>query len=230
MKKAILLSFLFSSLAHAAPQIIPAPVSHLYVPQGFDNNDAVEVVVTGYFTNTCFSRNTVNVDIKEDKINISVSAIANEDTKRLCAEMIVPFKEVVSIGNLQGGDYDINVNGVLKDSVSIKEASSNATDDHLYADIESVERKSGTDFVLKGWRFSNCIELDKIEVVSNGKDTLSILPVMKQVSNFCPMKMMPIAYPVKLDFSSVKVKEPLIHVRTMDGKSFNKIIYAEDRR
>lgn len=229
MKKLILVTALLSSFAHAGLKIIPAPVNHVYVPVGFDNNDSVEVVVTGYFTNTCFSRNTVKVEVKDDKINIAVSAIANSE-RLFCAEMIVPFKEVVSVGNLQGGDYEINVNGTLKESLSVKESSSNAIDEHMYADIEGIERKSGNEFVLKGWRYSNCIELDKVEVVSNGKDTLSVLPVMKQISNFCPMKMMPVSYSVKLDFSSLKVKEPLLHVRTLDGKSFNKIIYAEDRR
>jgi hypothetical protein len=53
---------------------------------------------------------------------------------------------------------------------------------------------------------------------------------MKQVSDFCPMKGMPVSYPVRFDFSGLKVKKPLLHVRTMDGKSVNTIIDLEGRR
>jgi hypothetical protein len=138
--------------------------------------------------------------------------------------MQVPFKEVVSVGNLQGGTYELNVNDKLTDTLTVGEASSNSIDDHLYAAIDRLEQKGPTAYVLHGWRYSNCVDLDRVEVVSNGKDTLSVLPVMKQLNSFCPMKGMPIAYNVKLDVESLKTREPLIHIRTMDGKSFNKIL------
>ena len=100
----------------------------------------------------------------------------------------------------------------------------------LQRGIEWVEQKSENNFILHGMRYSPCFELDKVEVVSNKKDTLSILPIMKQVSDFCPMKGMPVAYPVKLDFREMKMKSPLLHVRTLDGKSVNSIVNLEGRR
>ncbi|HXH31104.1 MAG TPA: hypothetical protein VNJ01_09855, partial [Bacteriovoracaceae bacterium] len=63
-----------------------------------------------------------------------------------------------------------------------------------------------------------------VKVVSNEKDTLSILPIMKQVSDFCPMKGISFSYPIKLDFTGIDVKMPLLHVRTLDGKSVNTIV------
>ena len=230
MKKSLVLSGLFlSQLAFAQPQIIPAPVKHLYVPQGFDSNDAVEVVVTGNFPNPCLSRNDVSVTVNDDKIDVLVTALM-PDEKLNCPDMLVPFKEVVSIGNLQGGEYQITVNQKLKDKLIVEESVSGAVDEHLYAAIDNVEKKANGKYVLQGWRYSNCIELQKIEVRSNNKDTLSVLPIMKQVSDFCPMKMMPVSYEVSLDFRDVKVDEALIHVRTMDGKSFNKIFDLKERR
>jgi hypothetical protein len=53
--------------------------------------------------------------------------------------------------------------------------------------------------------------------------------VMKTVSEHCPMKGMPVAYPVKLNFDSLKMKQPLLHVRTMDGKSINSIVNLEQK-
>jgi hypothetical protein len=236
MKKAFFL-LVFSSLSSfASPDIVVAPVKHLYLPHGFDSNDAVEVVVTGEFPNTCYSRNDVKVKVSEETIDISITAANHEKIASpvRCAEMIVPFKEVVHVGNLQGGKYKVRVNEktrfLLEDEFTIQEASSNSVDDHIYAAIEWVEKKSDKEFVLHGWRYSNCIDLEKIEVVSNKKDTISILPVMKQLSSFCPMKMMPTAYSMKLDLSELKMKQPLLHVRTMDGKSVNSIVDLEERR
>jgi hypothetical protein len=136
------------------------------------------------------------------------------------------------VGNLQGGRYQVLVNDTesknLKDILVVDEASSNAVDEHLYAAIDQLEKKGKDSYVLHGWRYSNCVDLDRVEVVSNGKDTLSVLPIMKQSAIDCPMKGMPVSYPVKLDVSALKMKEPLVHVRTMDGKSFNKILNFEE--
>src|SRR5688572_12657520 len=113
MKRSLIAVF-FSSVTMAQPEIIMAPVSHLYVPEGFDSNDSVEVVVTGSFPNACYSRNKVDVKVTGDLIDIKVTAISPDHrnllTSRFCPQMIVPFKEVVDIGNLQGGEYEVRVN------------------------------------------------------------------------------------------------------------------------
>lgn len=229
--KFLLVGLVLSSFsAWSMGETVMAPVDHLYLPSGFDSNDTVEVVVTGSFPNACFSRNDVKVSVKEDVIDIKVTSISHEKMfpSARCIDMVIPYKEVVHLGNLQGGEYKVRVNDgsefSLKDKLFISEASSNSVDDHIYAAIEYIERKSENDFILHGWRYSNCIDLDRVEVVSNEKDTLSIMPVMKQLSTFCPMKMVPTQYPVKLDFSTLKMKQPLLHVRTMDGKSVNTIV------
>ena len=228
-KQVILASLLINFMNHALADLAEAPVKHLYVPHGFDTNDSVEVVVTGTFPNPCYSRNTVAVDVKGDQIAIDISVI-RRDTKAVCPQMQVPFKEVVALGNLQGGTYEVVVNNRLNDTLVVSEASSHSIDDHLYAGIDQLEQKGPNEYLLRGWRYSNCIDLDRVEVVTNGKDTLSVLPMMKQLSSFCPMKMMPVTYAVNLDFKALKTKEPLVHVRTMDGKSFNTILTLEEEK
>ena len=227
--KSLIAALFLSQVAMASPEIVLSPVDHLYVPKGFGSNDSVEVMVTGMFPNACFSRNDVQVSVNDDLIDITITAF--EAQKAKCIQMKVPFKEVVTIGNLQGGEYKVRVNDKsrfeLKEDLSIEEASSSAVDNHTYAAIDWVEQKSQNEFVLHGWKYSNCVELKKIEVISNDKDTLSILPEMKQTSEVCPMKGMPVSYPVKVDFSSLKMKRPLLHVRTMDGKSVNAIVNQE---
>jgi hypothetical protein len=231
--KLAMIAFFFSTftLAQSQPQIVMAPLDHLYVPQGFDSNDSAEIVVTGRFPNACFSRNAIEVKVVNDLIDIKITAIAPDTStaaSRVCPKMLVPFKEVVTLGNLQGGEYKIRINSEtkssLKDNLTIAEASSSAIDDHIYSAVEWIEKVNENEYVLHGWRYSDCLDFEKIQIVSNNKDTLSILPVMKQLSDFCPMKMMPTSYPFKVDFSTLKVGQPLLHVRTMDGKSVNSVV------
>jgi hypothetical protein len=232
MKFLALALFVSSSVfAQTQPQIVLAPLDHLYIPTGFDSNDSVEIVVTGRFPNACYSRNQIEVKVNQDIIDIKITAIApdmRQVASGVCPKMLVPFKEVVTIGNLQGGEYEIKVNSVAKfalaDKLTVAEATSSAVDDNIYSAVEWVERVNETNYILHGWRYSDCLDLDQVKVVSNNKDTLSILPVMKKVSDFCPMKMMPTSYPVKVDFSSLKEPQPLLHVRTMDGKSVNTVV------
>src|SRR4051812_28210755 len=109
MKKHFILMSMLLTSAAMAQTVARAPVKHLYIPDGFDSNDSVELVVTGTFASPCFARNTVSVKVIEDKIKIEITAI-RRNTKAMCPEMLVPYKEVVSVGNLQGGAYEVTVN------------------------------------------------------------------------------------------------------------------------
>src|SRR5688572_18284654 len=99
-----LLAFIFTSIVCAEPRAVVSPVDHLFVPKGFDNNDNVEVVVTGKFPNPCYIKNKVAVKVKNDKIFVNVSALKkDEGNDPRCEAIPVPFKEEITIGNLQGG-------------------------------------------------------------------------------------------------------------------------------
>ena len=117
------------STSFAQTQVIDAPVDHVFVPAGFDNNDNIELVVTGEFPNPCYKRNDVKVEVVDDVIDIKVTSIVSQDDKStMCAAMVVPFKENVIVGNLQGGDYKIVVNRnsgfELKSKIHVAEATS----------------------------------------------------------------------------------------------------------
>jgi len=234
MKKFLLAAMTMSSVAFAQQMIIDAPVDHMYLPEGFDNNDNVEFVVTGHFPNTCYAKNLVKVDVVDDVIDVKVTATLtqpDDDQKGIfCAEMIVPFKEQVTVGTLQGGKYKIVVNGntfsEIQNELMVQEASSNNVDDYLYASVDYIQ-KDLTDpskANLVGYTPSDCVKFDRVEYHSNKRDTISVLPIMKKVSDFCPMKMTPFYVPVKFDYSTIKHENVLIFTRTMDGKSVNTII------
>ena len=74
----VLLGLSFNSFA-ILPDVVEAPLDHLFVPNGFDNNDNVEVVVTGKFPNPCYVRNSYKVKIQEDQIKIDVTSLSMDD-------------------------------------------------------------------------------------------------------------------------------------------------------
>lgn len=229
--KNLFVSLLFlSSLSVGATEIIDSPVDHVFVPQGFDSNDSVELIVTGNFPSTCYSRNQVEVKVIDEVIKVHITALDNSKKSKYCADVMIPFKEVVSVGNLQGGKYTIIINEKtnfeLKENIKIDEASSNDVDDHIYAMIDYIDLgfvASGS-AMLVGWSPSDCLELDHVEYISNNKDTLSILPVMKKVTDFCPMKMTPLNIPIKYDRNAFQEDKVLLYTRTIEGKSVNSLV------
>lgn len=213
------------------PEVVTSPVDHLFVPKGFDNNDNVEVVVTGKYPNPCYVRNASSAEVREDKIFITVTAL-QRDGGEDCEAMSVPFSETVTIGNLQAGNYEIIVNASSryeqKGGLDVAVSRSTGVDDHIYAIVDYIELGftgglSG-DALLMARAPSDCVAFDHVEYLSNEKDTLSILPIMKKVSETCKEKTRRFEIPVKFKPSSLPEKDILLFVRSIEGKSVHSII------
>lgn len=218
-------------VAHAL-EVISAPVDHLFVPAGFDNNDNVEVVVSGHFPSSCYSRNKVDVNVVADRIEVKITAIDRRASAEKCIDVAVPFVEVVTVGNLQAGSYKIHVNESSKSrltgKLSVAESRSHSMDDFVYSYVDHIELgfaggTSGSAW-LRAQLPSPCLEFDHVEYLSNGSDVISIMPIMKQVSDFCPMKMVPYEIPLRYDLSALPAKQVLLFSRSMDGKSVSTIV------
>lgn len=215
------------------PEVVEAPVDHVFVPQGFDNNDQVEVIVTGKFPNPCYVRNKHEVKVKNDVIKINITSISMDDpayTK--CEPLKIPFTEVVDIGNLQGGKYKIVVNQggdyEIKQTITIGNSTSESVDDNIYAMVDYVETGftggASGDAILVASSPSTCLVLDRVQYLSNDSDALSILPIMKKISSDCPEKKVRLEVPVKFDPSKFKAENILLYVRTIEGRSVHTII------
>jgi len=215
------------------PEVVEAPIDHVFVPNGFDNNDHVELVVTGKFPNPCYTRNKYDVKVKNDIIKIDVTSLSMDDpayTK--CEPLKIPFTEVVDVGSLQGGDYKVIINEggkyEQKETITIGTASSDSIDDNIYAMVDYIETGftggASGDAILVAQSPSPCLTLDRVEYLSNNKDALSVLPIMKRVSSDCPEKRERIEIPIKFDPSKFKFEQILLFVRTIEGRSVNTII------
>jgi hypothetical protein len=215
------------------PEVVEAPIDHVFVPNGFDNNDHVELVVTGKFPNPCYTRNKYDVKVKNDTIKIDITSLSMDDpayTK--CEPLKIPFTEVVDVGSLQGGDYKVIINEggkyEQKETITIGTASSDSIDDNIYAMVDYIETGftggASGDAILVAQSPSPCLTLDRLEYLSNNKDALSVLPIMKKVSSDCPEKRERIEIPIKFDPSKFKFEQILLFVRTIEGRSVNTII------
>jgi hypothetical protein len=230
MKKTIftiLLTMIGSAMAAGVPIEKRVPIDHLYIPAGFDSNDNVEVVVTGFLPNLCHKNPSAKVTFDANgQVDLEVTSLYYDETNPFCPEMVVPFTLPVSLGVLDTGEYSVVVNHEKGNTgkLMVAESTSNAIDSYHYAYVSNVLKKPGSHRIhLKGYNPSDCFVLDKIESVSNKRDSFSILPKMKQIRDFCPMKMVPFTYEYDVP-KTLNKKNILLHVRTMDGKSVNTIL------
>lgn len=222
----LMVSTLFiSTCVFATQDVISAPVSKIFVPSGFDSNDNVELLVKGTFPDTCYSRNNYSLSVDQDLINITITAFRNNEAE--CERIEIPYMENITVGTLQAGKYRVVVNGKLQSQLLIHEAVSRNVDDHLYGMVQYVELgiTGGVNgsFFLVGKNVS-CLTLERVELLSNGKDTLSVLPIMKKKSENCQGPRKQFSIPVNFKINSLRANEVLIFVRTMDGKSVHTLI------
>lgn len=223
-----LAAFTLSQTLMASPIIVNAPVDHLYVPTGFDNNDNIEMFVTGEFANSCYSRNKVEVKINNDLIDVKVTAMVNKDSNRNCEDLKIPYMENITLGSLQAGKYKVRVNNTLSDQLNVAEARSSSVDDYIYAPVDYVDLGftggiNGEVFLVG--RASDCLTFDRVELISNNKDTLSVLPIMKVVSKNCASERNNFSIPVKFKPHLFANKNVLLFVKTIDGKSVTTLLH-----
>lgn len=224
----VLIAFMAMGVAAASvPVEVMVPIEDVYAPKGFDSNDNSQIIVSGYLPNLCHRAPKSIVSIQDNKIDIKVVSLKYHSSNPYCPEMIVPFVEAIDLGVMDKGVYDVVVNGrsvyEQNSRIQIDEASSDAVDDFVYAGVEFVEKSAGSRrVVLKGYNPSDCFVLDEIEILDNEKDVYSILPKMKQISDFCALKMVPFEYDVVVP-ENLKADKVLLHVRSVQGHSVNSI-------
>lgn len=230
MKTTILITILAlvslaGNAAASTTTVKKVPVNHVFSPTGFDSNDSSEIVISGILPNLCYKSPSSAVTVNGKNIEVEVTSLYHPEVA--CPEMAVPFTETVHLGVMDKGNYKITVNKKsqfqIASSIKIAESTSNSVDDFNYAYVDYVEKELGSNIVkLKGFNPSDCFVLDKVDYVSNGSDTYSVLPKMKQVSSFCPMKLVPFSYEFEVP-KELNAPKVLLHVRTMNGNAVNSI-------
>jgi hypothetical protein len=223
-----LMAFLIStSLLASTPVRKVAPVKNVFSPRGYDSLDSSEIVIRGYLPNACHKVPRVTHSIIGKNIYVRVTSLFYGQPNTLCPEVIYPFVKTIDLGILNKGKYRVFVNKETpyekRTVFKVREPVFGEDRNQIYANVEYIERNFAENrIVLYGHNPSSCFVLDKVRVVYNNRRTISVLPRMKKISNFCPMKMVPFKIDVKIDGEGIK-SDALIHVRSMYGNSVNTI-------
>ncbi len=205
------------------------PITNAYIPFGFDSNDNSEVIITGYLPNLCYQSPKYRAKLENGKILIFVSAHkVTGDT--FCPQVIVPFQMTIELGQLDARKFKVYINPRTKTSkrgmLKVSMTKSKKIDDYLYAYVKDVKVKDNY-LYIKGVNPSDCFELKEIRIKDNGRDTYSVLPQVKMVSEVCQPKSTKFSYRIPFE-NTLGVKRALFHVRAMDGRSINKVIDLKD--
>jgi hypothetical protein len=240
MMKGILFSAGLLGLANVAmaesPVLVVAPVEKVFVPQGFDDNDKVEVIVHGHFNSSCYKMGPVTASVDESTKKVTITAKAFYYAGATCIQMITPFiKSVEMSSRLASGSYTISVAerpNVESSMLRVGKATRPDADDYLYAAVNNVGVETTTDgireLVLKGqhpYLLDGCVKFDEVKTFVGSDNTVVVQPITKIVyGDECRG-----AVNNRFEHRSrlngeMNRGEFLLHVRALDGNAVNQFL------
>lgn len=101
------------ALIDSADDYLYAPVSQAFLKQ---HNGDVEIVVTGEFSNSCLSLDTVKVDVQADVV--VVQPIAKFDQALKCQNGQFAFSKIVHLSGVKAGRYLLHVRSMNGNAVN----------------------------------------------------------------------------------------------------------------
>jgi hypothetical protein len=227
---------MISGLAYAAPSEMkaasqqteaqPVRFEEVFVPAGYDSNDNVQIVAEGTFADGCWSlhETPVATDLERHRITIKPSAHRSGE---VCVQPAIRFQELIHIGQLPAGQYEIvqGENAEHLGQISVASASTDKVDDHTYAPVSKVEFRSenhGTGIRLSGQFSSSCMEVEDV-MISVQNNVIVLQPIMNLRNELdCKKGTFPFKATTFIDF--MQEGRYLLHVRTMDGLAINRIV------
>lgn len=226
---------LFSSTAMAAsepPALVPSPVEKVFVAQGFDDNDDVELVVHGHFPNTCYKVGPISAEFNAATGLVEISA-QSYFYQGGCAQVIVNFTQTVKVGLLPQGTYDLKVNGaggLATAPLVITQALTSTPDDHLYAPVREASvnlQDDGTYAVsIKGeypFMFVGCMVLTEVRTYMSPGNTLVVLPIAELIDDArCEAQQFSHSFAATKSVGVLAPGEYMLHVRVVEGVSLNR--------
>lgn len=240
--KSVLISSIFTTFGVAqlgfasSAVIVQAPVERVFVPQGFDDNDKVEVIVHGHFTSSCYKMGPVDATIDAANKKIILNASAYYYPGAVCAQMTVSFIKSVELrGNLPSGNYQVEVANrptAVTSPLSIVRSTRPEADDYLYAAVQSAtidEKTAGVrDLVLKGqhpYLLQGCVKFEQVKTYLSPSGVLVVQPItrIENDSDQCIGSVNNrFEYRTRLE-GTINKGEYVMHVRALDGNSVNQL-------
>jgi len=230
----LFISFAFSAVSFAGPRIIVAPISNLFVPTGFDDNDNTEIIVSGNFPSSCYKvgPSFATVEFSSKIIKLTVSAYKYEG---ICAQVLTPFLQSVRVGIVPSGDYQVIIDGsTLTDRAVISKSRTISPDDYLYAPVDNAKIEINAlanqqILTIEGtfpYTFIGCAIMKDIKIIHNAPKILEVLPIMELVDDSRCLREVN-QFIVKKELDHNLETNSLIHVRVLNGLSYNRMFVQE---
>lgn len=232
-----MIALALATTGFAEPQQIFLPVDKIYtIERGFDTNDSVEVAVSGYLPNTCYKlgKGTAQVDQLNKEIVVNVTGFFREG---ICLEVMTPFLEVVQLNPLSKGEYKVRslIDPRMVGNLDISEATAPTQDDFIYAPVDTVEVVEADDhqrrLVLKGTYpllIRGCMRVTEVRTSVGSNGVLIVQPIASILEDHQCVEQ-PTDQWNRFEVSELVEVPPvdngLVHVRTLNGRSLNKLVH-----
>lgn len=231
----------FSSEPIEAPVLTKAQVSKLFVPQGINERDKVEIVVYGEFPNGCYSAGPVHAKLNLPENKVIVSAEAYYRPGVFCTMKVTPFTKTIALEEpVPAGTYMVEVLGQPDvkpvELIVAQQIDHPVDEDVLYASVKSatvVNSPEGrTHVVLSGqhpFLFVGCMKFDSIQTFISPDNVVDISPLTRITDDDdCRTEDHRNQFTETLVLSENLTRgEYLFHVRTLDGTAINKVVTIE---
>ena len=195
----------------------------LFVPQGFDSNDPAEVIIYGVLPDLCHRNPTYEVSRQGSVFTIYLYAyFVPLDT---CRKISVPYMEKVTLGVLPEGSYQVRLmdfrTPISIENIKVEKAPRSLQDNFNYGNVMAIRPLANRRQIeLLGTNPVDCLKFEKIETRIQEK-VIVLLPQFKEIGR---CKEVPTTFRIVYDLPPVNGHhETLIHVRVMDGRSYNYI-------
>ena len=209
-------------------------IEKIFIPQGYDTTDVVEIVLKGYFLDACntLEKPDVLIDVINKKISITPRSYRTEQD--LCVQMISPFTQVINLGRLPVGGYRVGITSQphLEDDLKVESSGTQNADNFLYAPVEYADVKkvdnSSISVTLHG-RYpllkKGCMQI-KSAITNEYKNNVIVIQPISEINDDATCSTNPAGSDFSFSIAVPKLKadEALIHVRTLNGGSYNRIV------
>jgi hypothetical protein len=149
--------------------------------------------------------------------------------------MLMPFIQSLKIGNVEPGDYTIEVQERPEARVTplkINKSTSSDADDHLYAmvDTATIDNVAGgrRDLIVRGQHphlFQGCVKLVDLKYYMSPGDVMVVQPITRIAKEEeCKGQAGRSRFEYRTPVQQIPEGEYLLHVRVLDGNSVNKLV------
>lgn len=222
MKSIIILTLLLSSSLWAMEKV-PLLNGRIYIPDGFDDNDLIEIAVSGRLPDLCHRNPTYEITRQgnEFKVNLYAYFIPRPEG---CKKVSVPYLDTISLGILPKGNYVVALQSISgpqnKIQFHVEGAKSSLQDDFLYGNVMGIVENDNNRLVeLIGTNPVNCLEFRKLESEIQG-GVIVLRPQFEEIGQ-CEDRPTPFSIRYEVPYMEGQPRGVLLHVRVMNGRSYN---------